>query len=70
MESSTVSVSFVLAMGGFVMVSFYALLLQFQKWQIQKAFQMLTTQEKVGGSIFRTIGFIFVAIIIGLILFG
>ncbi len=70
MGSSTVSVSFVVAVGGFVVVSFYALLLQFQKWQIQKAFQMLTTQEKAGGSIFRTIGFIFVAIVIGLIFFG
>jgi hypothetical protein len=70
MGSSTVSVSFALTMGGFILVSFYALLLQFQKWQIQKAFQMLTAQNKAGGSIFRTIGFIFVAIIIGLILFG
>ena len=77
MDETTFMALLVLTGGGLVLVSLYALWLQFQKWQIQKVLQMMnpwtdgSSQSGSGlGGVFRTIWVVVVVVLVGLVLLG
>lgn len=74
MDHSTSSALLVLAVVGFVMMSLFALWLQFRQWQMQRLFKMMFTlpvdsvQGKSG--IFTVMWIVLFIIIIGLLVSG